>query len=202
MPEPKNQRTQPSGHVNDLDDLVTRIRACRICRDHPRGRALAHEPRPVLRVSSSASICVAGQAPGTRVHASGVPFTDPSGDRLRAWMGVEEATFYDADRIVIVPMGFCFPGLDRRGSDLPPRAECAPAWRKSLFDRMPGVDLIIAVGAYAHKWHLGERRRQTLTETVAAWQDIVEGAEAPQIMLCLIPPGETIPGSNEIRGSN
>ena len=182
MAERKPRQTASTGRPSDLDTLVRRIRACRICRDHPRGPPLAHQPRPVLRVGARARICVAGQAPGTRVHASGVPFADPSGDRLRAWMGVGEATFYDADRIAIVPMGFCFPGQDRHGGDLPPRAECAPAWRESLFARLPRIDLVIAVGAYAHKWHLGSRNRRTLTETVAAWKDIAEETAAPHIV--------------------
>ena len=162
----------------DLDALVGAIRACRICRDRPLGAPLPHEPRPVLCVSPTATICIAGQAPGTRVHASGVPFTDPSGDRLRAWLGLDADTFYDVGRVAIVPMGFCFPGQDVRGADLPPRRECAPAWRADLFAALPRIDLLLAVGSYAHRWHLGALARRTLTGTVAAWREIMAATHA------------------------
>lgn len=170
------------GDDGGLSRLTGLIGACRICRDTPRGAALPHDPRPVLRVSSTATICIAGQAPGARVHASGTPFTDPSGDRLRAWLGVDSDTFYDVKRIAIVPMGFCFPGQDRRGADLPPRRECAPAWRGPLFAAMPGIELLLAVGSYAHNWHLGRLARPTLTETVAAWRGIMEATVNPVIL--------------------
>ncbi len=167
---------------SNLQAVVAAIRACRICREQPDGAPLPHEPRPVLRVSSTATVCIVGQAPGTRVHASGVPFTDPSGDRLRAWLGLDADTFYDVARIAIVPMGFCFPGQDGRGADLPPRRECAPAWRQELFARLPAIDLVIAVGSYAHAWHLGPLRRKTLTETVAAWREIMAATGRPTII--------------------
>lgn len=154
-----------------LDRLTADIHACRLCVESPKGRALPHEPRPVFRVSQTARICIAGQAPGTRVHASGTPFTDPSGDRLRDWMGVTPEEFYDVSRIAIVPMGFCFPGLDEKGGDLPPRRECAPRWRAPLFDLMPQIEMVLAVGQYAQAWHLGAARKKSLTETVAAWQE-------------------------------
>lgn len=166
----------------DLEELIGAIRKCRICVDQPRGRPLPHEPRPVVRASSTARILIAGQAPGTRVHASGKPFTDPSGDRLRDWMGIGEAQFYDEARIAIVPMGFCFPGLDAKGGDLPPRRECAPAWRNALLDRMPAVDLVLAVGLYAQQFHLGKRVRGSLTETVAEWRAILDETDAPTIL--------------------
>ena len=156
--------------MTKLDRLSQEIRACRICAETPNGRALPHEPRPVFRVSRTARICIAGQAPGTRVHASGTPFTDPSGDRLRGWMGVTPEEFYDVSRIAIVPMGFCFPGLDAKGGDLPPRRECAPLWRGPLFEMMPQIELVLAIGQYAQAWYLGPRRRQSLTETVRAWR--------------------------------
>jgi uracil-DNA glycosylase len=141
-----------------LAALLDDIRACRICRDVPSGgERLPHEPRPVLRVSTTARLCLCSQAPGTRVHASGVPFTDPSGDRLRQWMGVTPDEFYDVSRIAIVPMGFCFPGLDAQGSDLPPRPECAKRWRRLLFEAMPQFELILLIGSYAQRWHLGLR---------------------------------------------
>lgn len=169
----------------DLDRLVKSIRACRICRDRPKGRALPHEPRPVLIASPTAKICIASQAPGTRVHASGTPFTDPSGDRLRAWMEVDSDTFYDAKRIAIVPMGFCFPGLDAKGGDLPPRRECTPAWRADIFSAMPAIELLLAVGSYAHRWHLRKMAYATLTETVAHWREVMAAssdAEGPLII--------------------
>lgn len=157
----------------DLDALTARVRACRLCREAPApGKpALPHEPRPVLQVSSTARILIAGQAPGTRVHASGRPFTDPSGDRLRAWMGIGEEVFYDPARLAIMPMGFCFPGLDARGGDLPPRIECAPAWRAELMAVMPQVECVLAIGMYAQAWHLAGLQKKTLTETVRAWRE-------------------------------
>lgn len=167
---------------SDLDRIAASIRACRICRDQPQGAPLPHEPRPVFRVSATATICVASQAPGTRVHASGTPFTDPSGDRLRAWMGVGSDTFYDVHRIAIVPMGFCFPGLDLKGGDRPPRRECAPAWRAPLFRALPGLRLLLAVGSYAQAWHLGPLARKTLTGTVAAWREIAEATRDPMVI--------------------
>ena len=161
-----------------LARLVERIRACRICRDQPIGKALPHEPRPVLSVSPSATICIAGQAPGTRVHASGAPFTDPSGDRLRGWIGVDKETFYDVSRIAIVPMGFCFPGLDAKGADRPPRRECPPAWMGQVFAGLPQIKLLLAIGAHAQRWHLGKLARPTLTETVTNWRDILAATSA------------------------
>ena len=157
-----------------LSNLVSQISACRLCRDEPAGRPLPHEPRPVLRVSSTARIAICGQAPGTRVHASGIPFTDPSGDRLREWMSVSEEEFYDTERIAIVPMGFCFPGLDSKGGDLPPRKECAPRWRREVFQRLNNIELILLVGLYAQKWHLDGYQRGNLTETVRAWETYKE----------------------------
>jgi uracil-DNA glycosylase len=149
-----------------FDRLLKEIRACRICAEH-----LPHEPRPVLRAKETARIVVCGQAPGTRVHASGIPFTDPSGDRLRAWMGIDQEAFYDDTRIAIVPMGFCFPGLDAKGGDLPPRSECARAWRDEVFAKLKNLQLTLLVGNYAQAWHLKGRTLDTLTETVAAWRD-------------------------------
>lgn len=153
-----------------LKKLLNDIAQCQICVEAPRGKPLPHAPRPVLRVSKSARVAIAGQAPGTRVHASGIPFTDPSGDRLRAWMGVTETEFYDQRRVAIIPMGFCFPGLDNKGGDLPPRKECANAWRAPLFDLLPNLDLILLVGTYAQRWHLGSRTERSLTDTVANWR--------------------------------
>lgn len=149
-----------------FDSLLREIRGCRVCAKH-----LAHEPRPVLRVTRTARICIAGQAPGTRVHKSGVPFTDPSGDRLRAWMAVDPETFYDESRIAVVPMGFCFPGLDAEGGDLPPRKECAPLWRERVFAHMPKLKLMLPIGLYAQAWHLKGRLKDNMTDTVRSWRD-------------------------------
>lgn len=165
-----------------LGALAAAARACRVCRAEPRGAPLPHEPRPVLVVSDKARILIAGQAPGTRVHASGVPFTDPSGDRLRDWLGVDRDTFYDPDRFAILPMGFCFPGLDAMGSDLPPRRECAPLWRDRLMAAMPQVDLVLAVGLYAQAWHLGALRAASLTDTVRDWRRIFEATGGPKVL--------------------
>ena len=169
--------------MTELEQLVEEIRACRICRDTPDGEVLPHDPRPVVQVDKNAKVLIAGQAPGTRVHQSGRPFTDPSGDRLRQWMGVDEEVFYDESRIAIVPMGFCFPGLDKRGGDLPPRPECARRWRKSLLSKLPSVELILVIGQYAQAWHLGSLRQASLTETVMNWQVTYETLSPPAIAL-------------------
>lgn len=161
------------GQADGLENLRAAIAACRICRDAPaRGPAdqLPHEPRPVVVMSSSARILISGQAPGLRVHESGLPFNDASGDRLRQWLGVTREQFYDPNLFAIVPMGFCFPGYDAHGSDLPPRRECAPRWRREVIDAMPQVDLVLAIGQYAQSWHLGSRRSSTMTETVRNWR--------------------------------
>jgi uracil-DNA glycosylase len=155
-----------------LDRLLDDIRACRICRDTTTVTPLPHDPRPVVRASVSAQILIAGQAPGVRVHRSGLPFDDPSGDRLRVWMGVTREEFYDTRRIAIAPMGFCFPGLDAAGGDLPPRKECAPQWRAALMSELPDVRLILVIGGYAQRWHLGREAARTITETVRDYRRI------------------------------
>lgn len=160
-----------------LEALVGQIRACRACRDAPAGVPLPHEPRPVLRVSSRARILVASQAPGTKVHLSGLPFTDASGDRLRQWMGIDAHTFYDVSRIAIAPMGFCFPGQDGKGADLPPRRECAGLWHDRLFSLLPRFDLVLTIGRPAQAYHLkrlglGHLLGNGLTETVASWREV------------------------------
>lgn len=164
-----------------LPDILASIRSCRLCVEAPQGKPLPHEPRPVLRVSSTARLVICGQAPGTRVHKSGMPFTDPSGDRLRAWLDVRHEEFYDERRVAIVPMGFCFPGQDEKGSDLPPRRECARLWHRDLFDALPRVELVLAVGAYAQAFHLGATRGKTLTETMLRWRDHLATARAPVV---------------------
>lgn len=156
-----------------IDALAAEIRSCRICRDHPAGgpsKALPHEPRPVAILSRQARILIAGQAPGLRVHQTGLPFNDASGDRLRSWMGVDRVAFYDPARFAILPMGFCFPGYDRHGADLPPRPECAPLWRARALALMPQIRLVLAVGGHAQAWHLGRDRPKGMTETVQAFR--------------------------------
>jgi uracil-DNA glycosylase len=123
----------------------------------------------VLQVQSGARILIAGQAPGNKVHQSGVPFDDASGDRLRDWMGIDKSMFYDAACVAILPMGFCYPGTGKSG-DLPPRPECAPAWRAKLLARMPGIELTLVIGQYAQAWHLKDSCKLSLTETVMAWR--------------------------------
>jgi uracil-DNA glycosylase len=137
----------------DLAALTARIGACRLCVDEPDGPPLPHPPRPVLRVSPTARLLIAGQAPGARVHASGLPFDDPSGDRLRGWMGVTREQFYDSSRIAVAAMGFCFPGHDAKGGDLPPRRECRAHWHDALFRLMPQVEIILALGRPAQAYH-------------------------------------------------
>lgn len=143
--------------------LLREVRACRIC-------PLPYEPRPVLQADPRARILIAGQAPGRRVHESGVPFQDPSGERLRAWMGISSEAFHDAAKVAILPMGFCYPGKGRSG-DLPPRPECAPAWRERLLAKLPRVELTLVIGSWAQAYHLGDSRGADLTATVRAWRD-------------------------------
>jgi uracil-DNA glycosylase len=150
--------------MTSLVSLVADVRACTRC-----AAELPLGPRPVLQLSRRARILVAGQAPGRHVHASGVPFDDASGDRLRAWTGLGREQFYDARRVAIVPMGLCYPGSSRHG-DLPPRPECAAAWRAPLLAQLPDVELTLVIGAYAMAYHLGGTRR-TLTESVRAWRE-------------------------------
>ena len=148
-----------------LDLLLSRIRRCNVCEDH-----LPLGPRPVLRARHSARLLIVGQAPGTKVHASGTPWNDPSGDRLRYWLDVDKAQFYDQSNIAIVPMGFCYPGRMPNGGDKPPRSECAPLWHPLLLQNLPNIELTVLAGAYAQKRFLGNRRGKSLTETVQAWR--------------------------------
>jgi uracil-DNA glycosylase len=152
--------------------LDARIRACRLCADRFAATATAHEPRPVVWFRPGARVLIAGQAPGLRVHEAGRPFHDPSGDRLRDWLGIDAATFYDRDRLAIVPMAFCFPGYDATGADLPPPPLCARTWHGEVMAALGEVPLTILVGGYAHRWHLGPAAtRGGVTATVARWRD-------------------------------
>lgn len=150
-----------------MDMLIQDIRACGLCSDRFARTATRHAPRPVVWVKPGARILVAGQAPGARVHDSGRPFTDPSGDRLRSWMGIDEDVFYDQNKLAIVPMAFCFPGYNDKGSDLPPPAICAKTWHGSVMDALGDVRLRIIIGAYALKWHLGWKGR--VNDAVTDW---------------------------------
>jgi uracil-DNA glycosylase len=149
-----------------FDSVAAEARACRLCAGY-----LPLGPRPVLRGSATARLLVVGQAPGTRVHATGIPWNDPSGDRLRQWLDLDRERFYDESRIAIVPIGLCYPGTDPRGGDLPPRPECAPLWHPRLRSALAGVALTLPIGQYAHAYYLGDRRRESVTETVRAWRD-------------------------------
>lgn len=166
----------------EIDDVLSAIRACRHCVEAPRGAPLPHEPRPVLRASATARLAVCSQAPGTRVHASGTPFTDASGDRLRNWMGVTPDEFYDEARVAIVPMGFCFPGRDAHGGDLPPRRECAALWHRKLFATLPQIELVLAVGSYAQDFHLGEAKERTLQATMLRWRELLRSKRRPRVL--------------------
>ena len=160
--------------MSGTDRLEDRIAACRICAHRFAATRTAHRPRPVVWFRPGARILIAGQAPGARVHASGRPFTDASGDRLRDWMGLDAETFYDLSRVAVVPMAFCFPGYDAKGSDLPPPKVCAETWHADVMARLASVRLKVLVGAHAHRWHLGTRA--SVTETVADWR-----AHAPEV---------------------
>jgi uracil-DNA glycosylase len=148
-----------------MGPLVSKIRKCTLCEPE-----LPLGANPVFQIRSTARILIAAQAPGIRVHETGIPFNDPSGDRLREWMGIDRSEFYDARRIAIVPMGFCFPGTGKNG-DLPPRPECAATWRKPLLAELKKIELTLVIGQYAHRYHLGKLQQKSLTETVSHWKD-------------------------------
>ncbi|MBI2379345.1 MAG: uracil-DNA glycosylase family protein [Gammaproteobacteria bacterium] len=152
-----------------LEELLARVRACRACET-----VLPLGPRPVLRASATARLLIVGQAPGTKVHASGIPWDDASGARLRQWLGLGPEVFYDESRVAIIPMGFCYPGRGA-GGDLPPRRECAALWREALLARLPSIEVTLLIGQYAQAWHLKGRKPESLTDTVAAWRDYAPG---------------------------
>jgi uracil-DNA glycosylase len=150
--------------VKNVDHLLSQVRSCQVCDGLPLG------PKPILQLSASAKILIAGQAPGRITHHKGIPFDDPSGNRLREWLGVSKDEFYDASKIAIVPMGFCFPGTGK-GGDLPPRTECADTWRKQLLGKLDNIELTLAIGQYALEWHINDGKKTKLTDRVAAWKN-------------------------------
>lgn len=149
--------------MNPVESLLAEIRSCRICE-----QSLSLGPNPVVQFSENSKILVVGQAPGTRVHNTGIPWNDPSGNNLRKWMGIDSEIFYDTSKIAIVPMGFCYPGKGKSG-DLPPRTECAEAWHQKVLDHLPNLELTLLIGQYAQGHYL-EDRLGTLTETVQNWK--------------------------------
>jgi len=156
--------------------LLERISACRVCEAH-----LPLGPRPVVRAADPAArILIIGQAPGTKVHASGIPWDDASGKRLRDWLGVDPETFYDQSKFAIVPMGFCYPGRGK-GGDNPPRPECAPLWHDAIRRTLPCIELTLLIGSYAHAYYLKDRRRATLGDTVRAWRDYAPSGFVPLV---------------------
>ena len=155
-----------------LDTLLGEIRGCRVCAQD--FRDLGHEPRPFVAASREASVLIIGQAPGSKVHASGIGWDDDSGDRLRDWLGIDRETFYDATKIAQMPSGFCYPGKGN-GGDLPPRRECAPLWHERLLAQMPRIELTLLVGQYAQKRYLPRGFARNLTETVRQWREVPEG---------------------------
>jgi uracil-DNA glycosylase len=157
----------------DYKKLIKEVRGCSICMPH-----LPMGPNPVFRIHPKAKILVAGQAPGIRVHKTGIPFNDPSGVRLRNWMGLDEETFYNQEKVAIIPMAFCYPGTGERG-DLPPRKECADTWRQDLLSFLPDLQLTLTIGIYAIHWHLKDNKKKNLTETVKAWKEYLPNGVLP-----------------------
>jgi len=159
--------------TESFDALMARIHACQVCTRH-----LPHGCRPVLQAHPDARLLIVSQAPGRKVHETGVPFNDKSGEKLRAWLGIDNATFYDPHRVAIVPMGFCYPGKSESG-DLPPRPECAPLWHPRLMPRLVNIALTLAIGSYAIRGMLGNQRKATLTATCEAWREYFDGGVLP-----------------------
>jgi uracil-DNA glycosylase len=149
-----------------LARLLREISDCRMCETK-----LPHGPRPILRASGSARLLIISQAPGSKVHQTGVPWNDASGDRLRDWMDLDRLTFYDQTKIAILPIGFCYPGAAENGSDKPPRPECAPLWHERVLDHLPNLQLTLLVGQYSQKRYLGSSRKSSMTETVKAFAE-------------------------------
>ena len=147
-----------------LKHLLREVRACRICEGE-----LPFGPRPVVQLASTARLLIIGQAPGSKVHRSGIPWNDASGDRLRDWLGMDRSTFFDEAKIALLPMGFCYPGAGENGGDNPPRPECAPRWHERLLKHLPDLKLTLLAGQYAHRFYLGLGRKASMTETVKAF---------------------------------
>ena len=154
-----------------LEALKADLTACTICAERFAATATGHAPNPVVWFAAGARVLIASQAPGIRAHEATVPFWDRSGQRLREWMGVDEATFYDHSRVAIVPMGFCFPGYDAAGSDLPPPRVCADTWRAPVMEGLGEAEVVLLIGGYAQRWHLGRAASGGVTKTVAAWRE-------------------------------
>ena len=148
-----------------MQELLSEIRSCEVCKAH-----LPLGPRPIVAAHEEAKIVIVGQAPGTKVHQTGVPWDDPSGRQLRKWLGVTDEVFYDETKIALIPMGFCYPGKGKSG-DLPPRPECAPLWHEPLLSKMPSIELIVVIGSYAQGYYLKEKREKNLTETVKMYKN-------------------------------
>ena len=174
--------------MSDIERLRGQIKACRICVESPIDKAMPHAPNPVVVLSTTARIAICGQAPGNKVNISGIPFTDPSGDRLRQWLGLTSEVFYDRDRIAIVPMGFCFPGHDKHGGDLPPRKECQLKWHHQVFAAMPQLRLKLLIGGSAQKYHLAGAQSKTVTQTVENWRTYLnDGAQKGEAAVLPLP---------------
>ncbi len=163
------RETMNEKHYSTLDSLLTAVRQCRACEGQ-----LPLGPRPVLRASNTARILIVGQAPGLRVHTSGVPWDDSSGERLRMWMGLDKPSFYDESQVAIIPMGYCYPGRGN-GGDLPPRRECAMLWLDHLLAKLPQIEMTLLIGLYAQRHFLGNRRNSSLTNTVKEWRKFAPG---------------------------
>lgn len=170
--------------TDHFDALVRSVRACTLCRTTPRyDPPLPHPPRPIIQANPQARICIVSQAPGARAHASGIPFRDPSGIRLRSWLGVDEDAFYDDGLVAIVPMGFCFPGYDAAGGDRPPRRECAETWQARILAQLPRLELMLLIGRHAQHRHLARgRTRDGLSATVRNWRTVYEASAHPRLL--------------------
>jgi len=151
-----------------MEKLLDDIRACTLCQDLPLG------PRPIIRAQKTAKLLIIGQAPGTKVHQSGIPWDDPSGERLRDWLGMSRDVFYDDRTVAIMPMGLCYPGKQDKGGDKPPRKECAPAWHEKILANLNEVELTLFVGSYAQNYYLAENKQKNMTETVRCWRDYLD----------------------------
>ena len=160
--------------LTEFETCLSEVRACRTCEAH-----LPLGPRPVVRMAPGARLLIIGQAPGTKVHESGIPWNDPSGDRLRDWLAIDSEVFYDPSKVAIMPMGFCYPGRNPKGGDMPPRPECAPQWHDRLLGFLPDIDLTLLVGSYAQSRYLQQTKARTMTETVRDFKTHLETGFLP-----------------------